>query len=113
MSYADYLRQTVTIQPVVESTTAVDDQGNPVKSDGATITTVGLLEPLSEQEQLVQAETYRVTHRLFLPAGTAINGPDLVQVNGTTFEVLEVLPFINPRTNEDHHIECRLVEVIG
>lgn len=111
MSLATLLNQPVTIEHVGDG--ALDAYGVAAQSISDTVTVDGFLEPFLETEQLVEAQTYTTSWRLFLPAGTVIAAHDLVAVNGVTYEIHEVLPFTNPRTQLLHHFECRVVEIEG
>ena len=112
MSFLALLTQTVSIEHVTEGP-GVDDYGVATKAIADTITVAGLLEPISEQEQLVGAETYRTEFHLYLPPGTAIKEQDLVVVDGRQYEVQEILPYFNPRTASAHHIMARVVWIQG
>jgi hypothetical protein len=110
--FTDLLQQTVTITSRVDGST--DGYGVPAKTTTATATAPAYLEPIEETQQLVEAETYRTTWKLFLLPDASISTEDLVtDANGVVYQVLMVLPFTNARTGQLHHIECRLEEVQG
>jgi hypothetical protein len=114
VSLTSLLSQNLTVRHTAPSS-SLDDYGmaTPVVTDSDDDVR-GLLEPLSEQEQLVEAQTYRTEWRLYLLPQTEVKPQDLVVDElGQTYEILEVLPFFNPRAQEPHHIECRVVEIAG
>lgn len=112
MAFTDLLSQTGTITNRTDGDP--DSFGVPVKVPADPFSTPCYLEPLEETEQLVGAETYVTKWRLFLPADTAIDAMALfTDSSSVVYQVIEVLPFINPRTDEPHHIECKLEQVKG
>lgn len=111
-TFSDLLSQTVTITTRADGTP--DAYGVPAKTDTGTETSPAYIEPVEETEQLVEAETYKTTFKLFLPPDAAISAEDLVtDSNSVVYQVIEVLPFTNARTGQPHHIECRLELVQG
>ncbi len=111
--YLDLLRQTGTITNRSDGT-AANSYGVPAKAAADPVTTAYYLEPIQETEQLVEAETYITTWRLFLPPLTPITAMALfADANAVVYQVLEVLPFTNARSGQAHHIECRLEQVQG
>lgn len=110
--FADLLSQTVTITNRTDGTP--DGYGVATKVAATPVSAAAFLEPIQETEQLVEAETYRTTWRLFLLPDAQIAATDLVaDSNGVVYQVLEVLPFSNARSGLLHHIECRLERVQG
>lgn len=111
-TFTDLLTQTGSITNRTDGTK--NAYNVPAKVDADPVATVYYLEPIEETEQLVEAETYITTWRLFLPADTPIDAMALfTDANDVVYQVLEVLPFFNPRTAESHHIECKLAQVKG
>lgn len=112
MSITSLLNQTVTIQR--RSATGTDDYGNEVPGTTSSVTTVGYVEQAVAEEITVDRETYVTDWRVFLPAGTAIDGSDRVVHGAKVFEVVGSPHEVwNPRTQIIHHIEARAREVTG
>lgn len=113
MSYRGLLNQPLTIER--RGTTSVDpDYGNDVPGTVSLVATEGYVEQTDAQEITVDRETYRTDWRVFLPAGTAVDGSDRIIHGSRTLEVIGAPHEVwNPRTRVVHHIEVRAREATG
>ncbi len=92
---------------------AKDKYGNEIPYTSSTVTVQGHIEQTSEQEITLDRETYISEWRIFLPAGTEIDGKDRVIVDGQTFEIIgpPAHPW-RPGTGE-HHVLCQARAITG
>lgn len=112
MSIARLLNQSLTIQR--RSSTSTDEYGNEVHTTTTSTVTVGYVEQATAEEVTVDRETYVTDWRVFLPAGTAVDGSDRIVYGSKTLEVVGAPHEVwNPRTRTTHHIEARAREVTG
>lgn len=106
------LNQPLTIQR--RSTTTTDDYGNDVPGTTSSVTTVGYVEQTQATEITVDRDTFVTDWRVFLAAGTTIDGSDRILHGAKTLEVVGAPHEVwNPRSRRTHHTEVRCVEVTG
>ncbi len=112
MSIGGLLNQSLTIQR--RSSTTTDEYGNEVPTTTSTVAALGYVEQVTAEEVTVDRETYVTDWRVFLPAGTAVDGSDRIVHGSKTLEVVGAPHEVwNPRTKTIHHTEARAREVTG
>jgi hypothetical protein len=88
-----------------------DAFNNPVNVETAT-TTVCYVEQLGATEDTTSGDVQSDRWLVVLPAGTSIDGGDVVTVDGMDLEVDgPPWPAYNPRTRTVAHVECKAVRV--
>lgn len=95
-------------------TITTDEYGNEVPSTTSTVTTAGYLEQTTATEITVDRETYVTDWLAVLFADVELDASDRIVYGSSTFEVVGSPHRVwNPRTRRTHHLEARLVEVVG
>lgn len=104
------MNQPLTIER--RGTTGKDDYNNDVIGTTATVSTVGYVDQTTANEITVDRETYMADWRVFLAAGTPVDGSDRIIHGSQTLEVIGPPHEVwNPRTQRIHHVELRCREV--
>lgn len=105
MSLANYLNQSCTITSRATAATT-DRYGNPDVTT-TTASTVCYCEQRNATEDTANTDQQSQEWKVLLPAGTAVDGHDLITVGSLVLEVIgPPWPARNPRTQSVSHVEC-------